>query len=63
MNPFKLLIKNILFSPFKVYFPVIFLLEDRMGEGKEGRSGLSGAPVVGPGNQALAPWRLPCPLP
>lgn len=62
MNPFKLLIKNILFFPFKVYFPMIFLLEDRMGGGKEWRSGLSGSPVVEPGNQALAPRRLPRPL-
>lgn len=38
VNSLKLLIKNILLSPPKVCFPVIFLLEGEMGEGGRGQA-------------------------
>lgn len=45
MNSLKLLIKNILLSPAKVCFPVIFLLEGEIGEGVAGEEWNSSLPA------------------
>lgn len=66
VNSLKLLIKNILLSPPKVCFPVIFLLERETGggggAGEEWRSGLPGSPWGPQGTRAWPPAPPPTSL-